>query len=171
MNEVLFSLTLAYVFFTALVLLVLIYSRIFWGIKAALIVIAVGFYTVSYQGWKETQGWPAEVVLPEKFLLHYGVIEEPDEAREVEGSIYMWLTALNDYELAAEPRAYRLDYDLDIHGKLESALREVENGNLQLGEINPASINEENDNKQNREGQKYLGLQFVKLPDPALPEK
>ena len=171
MNEVLLVLTLAYVFFTALLLLALIYSKLFWGLKASLIVLAVGFYGLSYQGWKETQGWPTETVLPEKFLLHSAVIEEPDEAEGSEGSIYMWLTAIGDYRLAEEPRAFRLEYDLATHGKLETALREMNNGNLQLGQINPNPVIEETAKKQKRAGQKYLGLEFVKLPDPALPEK
>ncbi|MDO6593820.1 hypothetical protein [Neptuniibacter sp. 1_MG-2023] len=171
MNEVLFGLTLAYVFFTALVLLSLIYSRIFWGVKALLIILAIGFYSLSYQGWKETQGWPSKTALPERFLLHYAVVEEPDKEMGSEGRIYMWLTSTVDHQLSEEPRAFQLDYDLGLHGKLETAIREINNGNLQLGELNPNQAIEKGAKQKNRAGQKYLGLQFVKLPDPALPEK
>jgi hypothetical protein len=58
-----------------------------------------------------------------------------------------------------------------LHGKLETAIREINNGNLQLGELNPNQAIEKGAKQKNRAGQKYLGLQFVKLPDPALPEK
>jgi hypothetical protein len=171
MNEVLLSLTLAYVFFTALLLLALVYSRIPWFFKGGLIIIAVGFYGLSYQGWKETQGWSTTTPLPERFLLHYAVIEEPDEAKGINGSIYMWLTSIGNYQLAEAPRAYRVDYDLGLHDKLETALREVHNGNLQLGEISLNAVVQESVKKQNRTGQKYEGLEFVELPDPSLPEK
>lgn len=171
MNEVLLELTLAYVFLTAIILLSLVYSRILWLLKCVLIIVALVFYWLSYQGWKETQGWPSETELPDRFLLHAAVIEEPEEVEGKDGYIYMWLTNIEKHQLASEPRSFKLDYDSGIHGKLEIALREMKNGNLQLGEINSSAELKESAKKQKRAGHKYLGLEFVKLPDPALPEK
>lgn len=171
MNETLLQLSLAYVFLTALLLLCLIFSRIHWWLKAGLIVLAVIFYGFSYQGWKESQGWPTAVDLPEKFLLHFSVIEEPDKEAGTEGAIFIWLTDLKGQQLADSPRAYRLPYHQDTHNKLNEALRETRSGNLQLGFMETEDDPQINDLQANRTGQKYDGLEFRKLPDPALPEK
>lgn len=171
MNEVLLSLSFAYVFLVALLLLVLIFSRLGWLIKASLIVVALGFYWLSYQGWKETQGWPTSVELPGRFLLHYAVIEEPDKETGTKGNIYIWLTDLADLNPSEQPRAYRLEYDQGTHGKVAEAIREIQNGNLQIGSVNPDSTLPVISSKKKRAGQQYIGLEFTKLPDPALPEK
>lgn len=171
MSEVLLQLSLAYVFLTALLLLCLICSRIFWGIKAGLILLAMGFYALSYSGWKESQGWPSEAQLPEKFLLHFAVIEEPDQEAGTEGEMFIWLTDLKGQKMADEPRAYRLPYDQKTHRKLSDALQESRSGNLQLGFMETEEDPQINDQQAHRTGQKYEGLEFRKLPDPALPEK
>lgn len=171
MNEELFFLVLAYVFLSALLLLALIYSQINWLMKTGLIVIVVIFWVGSYQGWKQNQGWPTGEELPEKFLLHFAVVEEPDDELDHEGAIYIWLTAIEQAELKEIPRAYQIEYDPATHQKVQEALIEMKNGNLQLGENTSEKIPKEQKSKLKLAGQKYPGLQFVKLPDPALPEK
>ncbi len=171
MSEVLLSLSIAYVFLVALLLLALIYSRLHWLLKLGLVTVALVFYWLSYQGWKETQGWPTTTTLPDRFLLHSAVIEEPDKELGMQGSIFIWVSDLKTFKPAEQPRSYRLEYDQGTHGKLEDALREMQNGNLQIGEIKPAADLKESSKDQKRMGLKYPGLEFVKLPDPALPEK
>ena len=171
MSEQLISLTLAYCFLTALLLIALIFSHFNTLLKTSLLITAIAFYVISYEGWKETQGWPSRTDLPEKFLLHSAVIEEPDEELGQEGQIYLWLTNLEGNELHDYPRAYRIEYDQETHSKVQEALREMQSGNLQLGEIVPAVERKESGKKRFMKGQKYPGLTFVKLPDPALPEK
>ena len=106
MNELLLGLTVAYIFLIVLLLLVLIYSRLHPVFKLGLLCLSVGFYIVSYEGWKQAQGWPSLVELPDKFLLHFAVIEEPDEELDTEGRIFIWSTDLYGEEPAAVPRAY-----------------------------------------------------------------
>lgn len=170
MNEILLELAIGYVFLTALVLLSLIYSRWRWWLKAGLIVIAFGFYWSSYQGWKESQGWPSVSDLPDKFLLHFTVIEEPDEELGSEGQIFVWLTDLSAHEMAVEPRAYRLPYQKDLHSKLDEAMRESGSGKLQIGEVTPVEELQQSEQAALM-GHKYPGLKFERLPDSALPEK
>lgn len=171
MNEVLLSLSIAYVFLAALLLLALIHSSINWLLKMVLLIVALGFYWLSYQGWKETQGWPTITELPERFLLHYAVIEEPDEETGTKGAIFVWLSDLKNFKPAQQPRSHQLEYDQKTHAKVEEALREVQNGTLQIGEVKPATELKEGVQNKNRIGLKYPGLEFVELPDPALPEK
>jgi hypothetical protein len=171
MNEVLLSLTIAYIFFTALLLLCLVYSRLHWLLKAGLIVFAVGFYGLSYQGWKDTQGWPAQTQLPERFLLHYAVIEEPDQSLGHKGKIMLWLTDLETSMPSEAPRVYQLEYSQGTHTKVVEAVREIQSGNLQIGEFSRDNQMPISKAKERQIGQKYEGLQFTRLPDPALPEK
>lgn len=170
MNEILLELSIAYVFLTALVLLSLVYSRWHWSLKAGLILVALVFYWASYQGWKESQGWPTATQLPDKFLLHFTVIEEPDDEIGLEGQIFIWLTDLSAHEVAAEPRAYRLPYEKILHSKLDAAMRESGSGKLQIGQINPVEDMQQSEQTALM-GHKYPGLKFDRLPDPALPEK
>lgn len=171
MNDTLLGLTLGYLFLSALMLTGLIYSRIQWWVKLILIVSAMGFCWVSYQGWKQSQGWPASVEVPDKFLLHFSVIEEPDEQTGEKGAIFLWLTDLYGDELASEPRAYRLPYDQETHAKVEGAMRRAKAGNLQLGVRKGGD-----DLPEVKKFKKELGhgpqeLEFIPVPDPELPEK
>lgn len=171
MNEMLLALVLAYLFFTALLLLALIYSRLPVLLKIGLVVVAVGFYWLSYQGWKETQGWPALSTLPDKFLLHAAVVDEPDKDAGIDGVIQIWVSDLRDDQVAVQPRAYQMPYEIGMHGKIQEAERQMNNGNLQIGITNPRMRDSSKGSKKKRAGQKYPNLEFVRLPDPALPEK
>lgn len=170
MNEMLMSLTIAYVVLAALLLLSLIYSQLHWYVKALLLLLAIPLYTVSYMGWKQAQGWPGNNPLPEKFLLHFAVIEEPDKNAGKKGNIFIWLSNLNQ-QLAAEPRAYRMAYERKIHTRLEDALQEMKSGKLQLGLTKPDDTAEKSINTIRLSSKKSVDIEFVDLPDPALPEK
>jgi hypothetical protein len=171
MNEVLIWLSIGYVFLAALLMLCLLYTRLPIITKAVLFAITVSFYFVSYFSWQQSQGWPSKAALPAHFLLHYGVIEEPDEERQTDGAIYLWITDLKDQTLADQPRAYVLPYSRDGHGALDEALRQTRNGKRQLGRnlelpdpLNPIELND-------GIGDTQFKLRFSELPDPALPEK
>jgi Ca2+/Na+ antiporter len=172
MNEMLMLLVVAYIFLLALLMLVLLYGRISWLVKLFLVLITSGLYWVSYQGWKQVQGWPSDNELPAKFLLHASVIEEPDQEHGTGGKIYIWASNLQGNKPAGEPRAYTVAYDREVHSSLQDALRNQRNGNVQIG------VKERNKNIENAApvnvrqlGQVHEKLKFIELPDPALPEK
>ena len=172
MRESLLELTLAYVALSALLIAILLHSSHRNWLKALLLVGAPVIYWLSYQGWRETQGWPSLTHLPDRFLLHYAVIEEPDGSAGLEGALFLWLTDLDNNEIGEVPRAYELPYDRGVHRKLDAALQEIQNGNIQLGEIHRGSQNlQKTDESTSQTGELYEGLEFARLPDPALPEK
>ena len=171
MTALLLYLTLAYVFLAALLVLMLCYSRIHAMLKIALTIVVFGFYWMSYQGWQTSQGWPAHAELPGQFLLHYGMIEEPNSDDNTPGAIYIWATDLDNQTLGDLPRAYQLPYTRESHAGVEEALRQINNGKLQLGRnlrkpdpMVPEAVND-------GLGDTRIELEFSKLPDPALPEK
>ena len=171
MNEVLVTLALAYLAVAGLLLLVLIQSGIRWWFKLLLILMVTGFAWGSYQGWKQSQGWPSPVATPDKFLLHFAVIEEPDDERGTEGAIFLWLTDLANDQLAEEPRAYRLVYDQQVHARVESAMRRAKAGNLQMGIRRGGDDLPEVKKFRKELGDHALDLEFIPVPDPELPEK
>lgn len=171
MNSVIVLLIAAYVFLLALVVLVLTHGRLHWLFKLLLVIVAAGFYLLSYQGWKQSQGWPSTNDLPAKFLLHASVIEEPDVEAGMEGRIFVWLSGLQDNFPAGEPRAYELPYDKQIHASLEQALRNQRQGNLQIGVTENQRNNPNSPLELQLSGEDIPMLKFNNLPDPALPEK
>ncbi|MCP4595234.1 hypothetical protein [Neptuniibacter sp.] len=171
MTEELLGLVLAYVFFTALLLLAVIRGSLKWPIKFVLVFGAVLFYAASYFGWQQSQGWPSRAQLPQKFLFHYAVIEEPDKERSEEGKIFIWLTDLNNHEMADKPRAYQMPYERGMHGELEQALKKMRSGQPQLGEFKPEVKQPKQAKNKHALGQKDQPLKFSDVPDPALPEK
>lgn len=171
MNEELLILTFAYVFLAALLLLAIINGRLKWPVKAVLLVITLGFYVLSYEGWKQSQGWPSPTQVPDKFLFHFAVIEEPNKQEEIEGQIYLWLTDLKNDQLAQEPRAYRLPYDQTTHAAVEEAQQKSRSGQPQLGQPERRFTKPTDAKRKNALGQKSPLLEFTDIPDPALPEK
>lgn len=169
MNESILLLVAVNVVVLALLALVLIYSRLHWVLRLLLVLMVSGSYWIAYQGWDRAQGWPSSNPVPEKFLLHGAVIEEPDKENGVTGTIHLWLTDLSTHQPAEQPRAHVLPYSKQLHSNAQEALRNMRNGELQLG-----TLQLEAGNKQAAGG--YAGenpqlIEFSDLPKQALPEK
>ena len=173
MNEMLTLLVVAYVFLLAMLLLVVTHGRLPVVAKFALVLVAVGFYWLSYQGWKQAQGWPASASLPDKFLLHASVIEEPNQEKGTSGRVFIWASNLKGSKPEGEPRAYEIPYDREVHTALEDALRNQRNGNVQIGTKEGTKHAAEGSAPVviRQLGEVHDKLTFTGLPDPALPEK
>ncbi|MCB1773384.1 MAG: hypothetical protein KDI88_07185 [Gammaproteobacteria bacterium] len=172
MSEGTWLLVLAYVALTALLITLLLSTRISLLIKVVMALAAFGLYSMSYIGWQSVQGWPtASRPVPARFLLHASVIEEPDPATGDEGVVYVWLSDLVDGRPADQPRAYALPYDKALHADLEEALRNMRNGNVQLGRVSKVTNRPDRPTDLKRLGENRDRITFYDLPDPALPEK
>ncbi len=169
MNESILLLITVNVVVLALLVLVLIFSRLHWVLRLLLVLVVSGSYWIAYQGWDRSQGWPSSNAVPEKFLLHGAVIEEPNKEEGVAGTIFLWATDLSSFIPAEQPRAYVMPYSKRLHSAAQEALRNMRNGELQLG-----TVKLEAGAKQIAEG--YAGetpqlIEFSNLPKQALPEK
>ena len=172
MNEGTLLLVVAYVALIALLVTALVVTRLPLIIKAMLTLGTVGLYIVSYQAWQLMQGWPAAANrLPARFLLHASVIQEPNKATGAEGMIFVWVSDLAEGKPADDPRAYRLDYNKAVHSDLEEALRNMRNGNVQLGRVTQVTHRPDRPTDLTRLGERRETIEFYTLPDPALPEK
>lgn len=169
MNESILLLVAANVVVLALLVLVLVFSRLHWVLRLLLVLVVSGSYWLAYQGWDRAQGWPSTNPVPEKFLLHGAVIEEPDKEKGVDGTIFLWVTDLSTFVPADQPRAYVMPYTKRLHGKAQEALRQMRNGQLQLGtvQLEPGARQQSDGNA----GEIPLLIEFSNLPKQALPEK
>lgn len=172
MSEGTLLLVLAYVALTALLTTAVLATRLPLVVKTLMTVGVVGLYIATYQGWQSVQGWPAAVrLLPDRFLLHASVIQEPNKATGEEGIIYIWASDLVDGKPADVPRAYRVDYDKPLHTELVDAMRNMRDGKLQLGRMTSERHRPDRPTDLTRLGERRVNIEFYELPDPALPEK
>jgi hypothetical protein len=112
-------------------------------------------------------GWPAKGALPERFVLLAAVIEEPGKTSE--GSVYLWVNAMEGNQPAAQPRAHRLPYTKDLHALIDEGLKKVRQGITQMGTAEP---------ERGPQGMSWLrpasetmDVKIGDLPSPQLPEK
>ncbi len=171
MNQAVLGLTLTYVALAALVLAIFLLTRLPVWIKFAFILTISGFYYLTFYSLQGMLGWPTQQALPEQFQLLASSITEPDEEEGTDGRIHIWATAFVDNAPAAEPRAYELPYDLELHSALEAALKEQRRGNIQLGKKIEAETTDDIAKDLSKYGEVREQIEFFDLPDPEVPEK
>jgi hypothetical protein len=147
----------AYVLIAVLLLGLVVYSNWPWQVKSGAILVTSLFYIVTYLSLPPLFGWPAYDTPPERFRLIYSYVEPPDKQSGFKGSVYLWLSAIDELSAPAAPRAYRLEYTESLHQLLLNTNSKLNRGIPQLGEYRN---NGESDN-----------IQFYDLPDPMFPDK
>ncbi len=139
--------TIVTIFFLVLMSILLwsiIGGRGHWSFKTLIIPfcawysIAIGVTIVSIFGW------PADSQVPEKFEVHYVLVQPPSKQKGSEGNIYLWLidsqnksefSLFNLYNsIEGEPRAYRIDYNKQLHQQLNEVLQGLRKGQRFMGE-------------------------------------
>jgi hypothetical protein len=127
-------LSIAYALLGVLLLVVCIFARIPWPVKAGLIVLTSAFYVVSFFATRGLLGWSSTDPLPPKFKLLGARIVEPHSLEGDPGAIHLWVEALDDDNFpTGVPRAYRLPYNGRLAEKTEAAIRASADGKPQGG--------------------------------------
>ena len=127
-------LSIAYALIGALLLLVLVYARLPWPVKAAAVIVTSAFYIVSFVGMRALLGWASVDRLPASFKLLQTRIVEPHSLEGDPGSIYLWVETLDDGNRPSGiPRAYRLPYSSALAEKTDKAVGEIAAGRPQGG--------------------------------------
>ena len=106
-------------------------SSLRWYFKTACISIFCVFTVIFWTSIHTFLGWPAsESDMPEKVLIHWVIIKEPNKITKSVGGIYVLIESVKESEsvfLAKffgyrkgknEPRLHRLDYDRGLHERL-----------------------------------------------------
>ena len=110
-------------------------SKLKWYFKTACICAFCLFTIIFWTSIHTFLGWAAlEDDIPEKVLIHWVIIKEPNKFTKFDGRIYILLESVEKHEsnfLArffgyqkerVEPRLYGLSYDRDLHEKLEKGV-------------------------------------------------
>jgi len=132
MTASILGLTAGFVFVVVLLLALNLRTAFHWGVKAAVILLALVFYGVTLTSLPGFYGWPTRESLPQKFLLVAMDVQEPRNETDA-GAIYIWATALQGNN--NKPRAYELPYNRELHSRLAAAKKRMEFGQNMAGEI------------------------------------
>ena len=156
--------------FAALVMLTalaLLWSRWPAWLKGLLVIGVTGFYFYADDALHGLSGLPSRDALPERFVLLAAVIEEPNAKSK--GALYVWVNELKDGKPAAQPRAYRLPYQKDLHALLNEGMKKVRQGISQMGTAEPKTGPK--GFSWLRPGSDEQNVKIRDLPVPQLPEK
>ena len=127
-------LSVAYALVGALLLVVLVYARLPWSLKAVAVVVTSSFYIASFLGMRGLLGWASVDRLPPSFKLLQARIVEPHSLEGDPGAIYLWVETLDEGSRpSGVPRAYRIPYSDKLADKTDKAQSEIAAGRAQGG--------------------------------------
>jgi hypothetical protein len=134
LQSVILMLSVAYALVGALLLVVLVYARLPWSLKAVAVVVTSSFYIASFLGMRGLLGWASVDGLPPSFKLLQVRIVEPHSLEGDPGAIYLWVEALDeDNRPSGIPRAFRIPYSDRLADKTDKAQSEIAAGRAQGG--------------------------------------
>ena len=124
-------------------------SRLKWYFKAVCITTFCIFTVVFWSSIHTFLGWPAlEKDVPDKVLLHWAIIKEPNKITESKGRIYLLiesgkysapdpLAKFFGYKKEnVEPRLYGIKYNRELHERLEKQnMPKLKQGQPVLGKL------------------------------------
>jgi hypothetical protein len=133
-QSVIIALSIGYALIGALLLIVLVYARLPWPLKATAIVVTSAFYVVSFIGARGLLGWASSDRLPVSFKLLQARIVDPRTVEGDPGSVYLWIEALDDDNRpSGVPRAFRLPYSDKLAERTHEAAKQLAAGHPQGG--------------------------------------
>lgn len=164
----------AFLILSSLLLWFVIDTKRRFFLKLTLIIIIPALSIMIWQSLNTYLGWPTKNDLPKKAILIWAVINEPSAKTGDPGSIYLWLTPLQnakeqnslfEYKYKQnEPRAYKIPYSREMHQRLQEAGELIRKGKIMGIE-----------GMEGKEFYRYRNqdddLRFYELPPPKLPEK
>ena len=146
--------TIPLVFFSLFILILwfIIGAKGHWGVKAVVIAMTLHFCISIGLSLEGFAGWPSADDLPDKFVVHWMVVEEPDKKTKTPGAIYVWVTDLGQHQESPEssrwrglflnlfpsgegqPRAYVSPYSKEKHKDADGVLTQIRGGKIVIGE-------------------------------------
>ncbi len=115
-----------------------------WAIKSLTIPFCVWYSVAIGVTIVSVSGWPSNSEVPEKFEVHYVLVQPPSKQTDSEGNIYLWVIDLNNKDefslfnlynsVDGEPRVHRIDYSKKLHQQLNAVLSGLKKGQRIMGE-------------------------------------
>ena len=123
-------------------------SKLKWYFKTACIATFCLFTIVFWSSIHTFLGWPAlQSDMPEKILIHWVVIKEPNKLREFDGAIYITLETAEEMKAnkivkffgygsdRIEPRLFKLKYNKQLHEQLQGVKSKLKTGQPVMGKL------------------------------------
>lgn len=184
----------AYALVAALLVIILIGTRVSWVLKALATVATCAMIVWTYYSIGELRGLPTDSKPPRHFKMHWARVVEPNVLMKEKGHVFLWLEELDDKNYPSGiPRAYALAYDPDLVKKVEAAMGKIQDGEDVAGTINEVPTEELDDTGEELAqkvkegarpggpnsgavGERYFDfdptmLTFGEAPAPVTPEK
>ena len=133
-DQIVLAMGLGYAVLGLVLLAIVVFARIDWRVKAALIALTSGFYIFDYQGARSLLGWASPEALPANFKLLGARIVEPHSLAGDEGAIFLWVEEIDARNFpSGDPRLFRLPYDAKLAERTEAAVKASAEGKPQGG--------------------------------------
>ena len=124
-------------------------SKVRWYFKSACITTFCVFTIIFWMTIHTFLGWSArEADMPEKMLIHWVIIKEPNKLTSYDGAIYILSESVEEpkgnkfirffqyRKDKIEPRLYEVEYSRKLHEQLEEKVRaKLKNGQPVLGKL------------------------------------
>ena len=123
-------------------------SNVKWYVKTACITTFCLFTVVFWSAIHTFLGWPAsEDDMPEKVLIHWVIIKEPNKFKEFDGAIYILLETAEEIKAnkvsrffgysgnSIEPRLFELKYSRNLHEQLQKLKSSLSKGQPVMGKL------------------------------------
>lgn len=160
----------AYTLIGLLLLSINLYSKWSWQVKALSIILTSAFYVITYFSFPPLLGWPTTQNPPSQFRLISAHVVQPNKETGEEGSVYLWLTGIENMNASQEPRAYQLEYSNELHERIINVNAKLDKDIAQLGEFKEPDETF-NQVEELKRGMKSVKIEFYDLPDPLFPDK
>jgi hypothetical protein len=138
------GLVAAYVVVASALVVLGLYSRWPWRLKATGIALTTAAQVGLYYSFPLLLGWPTELNLPRKFELLGMYMQEPDNITGARGDIFFWAID-KDVKADGRPRAYRVDFDPALKAVFQEAAGKLaknmpQQGSLEAPDDSPMGI-------------------------------
>ena len=140
-------------------------SKLKWYLKTACITTFCLFTIIFWTSIHTFLGWPAdEEDMPNKILIHWVIVKEPNKFEEFDGGIFILLETMEELKAnrvarffgygknKMEPRLFGLKYSRQLHEQLEKV-----KGRLKQGQPVAGKLTKEGENGKGKKGQGKQG--------------
>ena len=140
-------------------------SKLKWYLKTACITTFCLFTIIFWTSIHTFLGWPAdEEDVPNKILIHWVIVKEPNKFEEFDGGIFILLETMEKPKAnrvarffgygknKMEPRLFGLKYSRELHEQLEKV-----KGRLKQGQPVAGKLTKEGENGKGKKGQGKQG--------------
>ncbi len=120
------------------------------------------------------KGWAAESQLPEKYKIHWIIVEEPGKMTGGGGGIFIIVSDMkksNSKEIniyvkdnTKEPRLYKIPYSREMHKESKEIIKGLKKGKRYYGTSGEKG-------KKGMDSRHKISPKFYNMPAPKLPSK